>query len=57
MMTAVMIALSIGVDGVVVIDIHGVSGRVVKWGLPLSVPDISAWITPQLSIQISMFRL
>ena len=37
-------ALSVGVDDVVVVDIHGVSGRglpLVKWGLPLSVPEIS----------------
>ena len=39
--TAVMMASSIGVDDVVVVNIHGVSIKglpLVKWGLPLSVP-------------------
>ncbi len=40
--TAMTMALSIGDDEVVIVDIHGVYGMglpLVKWGLSLSVPE------------------
>jgi hypothetical protein len=50
MITAVMMASSIGIDDVVFVDIHGVSGRglwLSSWGLPISVPRVGSSATLQ----------